>query len=60
MCSSDLAIAGGGVMLGSYIKLFDTAEAFAATPSAATAAAAIKANLRRLGAAGVVSCEAVI
>src|SRR5437763_14342453 len=27
------ALAGGGIMLGSYIKAFDAAEAFAATPA---------------------------
>jgi isoquinoline 1-oxidoreductase beta subunit len=29
------ALAGGGVLLGSYLKVFDSADAFAATPGAA-------------------------
>ncbi|HEX8943469.1 MAG TPA: xanthine dehydrogenase family protein molybdopterin-binding subunit [Gemmatimonadaceae bacterium] len=28
------SLAGGGILLGSYLRVFDTAEAFAATPSA--------------------------
>ncbi|MGE5730620.1 MAG: molybdopterin cofactor-binding domain-containing protein, partial [Gemmatimonas sp.] len=29
------ALAGGGVLLGSYLKVFESADAFAATPGAA-------------------------
>src|SRR5437868_3724441 len=49
------ALAGGGILLGSYIKLGDTAEAFAATLGEGTAAETALGNFIRITPDGIVT-----
>jgi isoquinoline 1-oxidoreductase beta subunit len=48
------ALAGGGILLGAYVKLGETAEAFALTPSEAAAEAALG-NFIRITPDGIVT-----